>query len=79
MRTAQQIVHTVSLQKNRREPRHACASTGTTNLRNHLSCCKHFKTQREGQDHNISQQVISKEDSMKNAKKIKGSVQRSII
>lgn len=34
--------------------------SGTTNLRNHLNCCKQFKAWQDGQDHTKSQQNITK-------------------
>lgn len=42
--------------------------SGTTNLRNHLNCCKQFRAWQDGQEPTKRQQVISKEGSLKPAK-----------
>ncbi|KAL0865699.1 hypothetical protein Bca101_044817 [Brassica carinata] len=42
--------------------------SGTTNLRNHLKCCKQFKAWQDGQDLTKSQQKITKEGLLKSAK-----------
>lgn len=39
----------------------------------------HFKAWREGQDHNISQQVISTKDSLKNAKALYGEASNEML